>query len=80
MTEITITGPGGVINFEYYVILKALQAAGIKVEEQNEYGYTGEDRLHLAEQHTSLMAGRLAGGDIKEWKVKLKANHIPWGG
>lgn len=74
---ITITGPGGVINFEYYVILKALRDAGISVTEDNESAYA---EAVDAEEHVCAVSDRLTSGDIKNWCVRLEARHLPWGG
>lgn len=77
MSVITITGPGGVINFEYYVILKALRDAGISVTEDNECAYA---EAVEAEEHVTAIGERLLSGDIKNWSVRLEARHLPWGG
>lgn len=75
MTEIKITGPGGVINYEYYVILKALKDAGIQVEEIN------DSPEESPEKHLEMIKSRIDTGFIKSpWQVKLIANHMPWGG
>lgn len=76
MSVITITGPGGVINFEYYLILNALRAAGITVIENNDCAVA----THEAEEHIQMISERLASGDIKNWSVRLEAKHLPWGG
>lgn len=77
MSVITITGPGGVINFEYYIILKALKDAGIEVAEVNDCAYETSDE---ADRHVALIGDRLQSGDIKNWSVQLEARHLPWGG
>lgn len=74
---ITITGPGDVINFEYYLILKALRDAGIDVIEDNPYGYSGDAE---PSKHITQIQERLSSGQIKNWAVQLNAKHIPWGG
>lgn len=77
MSVITITGPGGVINFEYYLILKALKDAGIEVAEVNVCAYETPDE---ADRHVAIIGDRLRSGDIKSWSVQLEARHLPWGG
>jgi hypothetical protein len=77
MSVITITGPGEVINFEYYLVLKALKDAGIEVAEVNECAYQTSAEV---EQHLLTIGGRIASGDIKNWSVRLEAKHLPWGG
>lgn len=77
MNNIIITGPGGVINFEYYLILKALRDAGINVVEDNPYGYSDDAESF---EHISQIQERISSGEIKNWSVLLKANHQPWGG
>ena len=44
-TDIIISGLGSVINYEYYVILKALQDAGITVVEDNPHPHEDPQKL-----------------------------------
>lgn len=72
--QITITGPGGVINYEYYTILEALKNAGIRIVEDNSHP---EENPHEFTREIKNRLDNEYNGDI--W-VKLSANHIPWGG
>lgn len=75
MNEVKITGPGGCINYEYYVILKALQDAGFEVIEDN---YAPEEN---SEEFVKEIRRRIDTGFIESpHQVKLVANHVPWGG
>jgi hypothetical protein len=67
-TRITISGPGGCINREYYVILKALRDAGFEVEEEN-----GCPKDHPG-------SPPIIDGLKYDGLVRLKADHLPWGG
>lgn len=76
-TTITISGPGSVINFEYYLILKALRDVGITVLEDNDEGHSDVEK---SAEYVKQLSERLASGEIKDWTVQLKAKHLPWGG
>ena len=71
--KIDITGPGGVINYEYLTVLNALRAAGITVIESN-------DCQEIAsEEFLDMIRQRIDDGIVKK-EVILHANHLPWGG
>lgn len=71
---ITVSGPGSAINLEYYLILKAFEEAGIVVEQDNPYPKEDPNSyLHsLLEEIKDKRLGMI--------KVKLIAQHYPWGG
>jgi hypothetical protein len=73
IVKIEITGPGGVINYEYLTVLNALKAAGITVIESN-------DCPEIApEEFLDMIRQRMDDGIVKK-EVTLHANHLPWGG
>ena len=74
MITIEITGLGGTINYPKEVIVKALKEAGLRVEVQD--AHPTED----AEEMMSLMKERINSGEIKDWKVNVKATHCFWPG
>ena len=73
MVKIEITGPGGVINYEYLVVLDALKAAGIDVLESNDYPEIAP------EEFLDMIRQRIDDGIVKK-EVILYAYHRPWGG
>ena len=74
VTTIEITGLGGTINYPKEVIVKALKEAGLQVEVQD--AHPTED----AEEMMRLMKERIDSGEIKDWKVNVKATHCFWPG
>lgn len=74
MTEIRITGAGGTISYEYYVILKALKEAGLTVVEQNDFPESNPQK------HLKTIKRRITTEVIEDKEVKLIAVHVPWGG
>lgn len=72
---ITISGPGTTFNYELEIIKRALEAAHLKVEVVNEYPSeeSPDEMLKRVER-------QIAEGDLRPRKVKLIADHIPWGG
>lgn len=71
--KIEITGPGGVINYEYLTVLNALRAAGINVIESNDY------QEIAPEEFLDMIRQRIDDGIVIK-EVSLYANHQPWGG
>jgi hypothetical protein len=74
MVTITITGAGGTINYETEIIVKALKEAGCTVEIKDEHPCDNP------EEFIKLIRERIDSGYIKEKKVYIKTNHLPWGG
>lgn len=74
MIEITVEGPGGNINVPMELIKRALEDYGIKVQVVNDH--LNKDIEGMLE----IIKERIDSGYIKEYKVKLIADHIPWGG
>lgn len=85
MTTITITGMGGVINYEAYVIKEALEKAGCTVEMENNHPEPDIEEMK-AEIYNRITNDDWAGpefpslkGKIKK-EVKIVVQHLPWGG
>lgn len=83
MTTITITGPGGIINYEAEIIRKALVEAGCTVTYNND---SAEDNpqafveaIHLRLTDPNWGAPFLEPGVITK-EVVINVNHLPWGG
>ena len=74
ITTIEIKGPGGTINYPTGVIVKALKEAGLQVEIQDDYPSNNIEEI-LSENKKMIEDGR-----IKDWKINVKATHLPWGG
>ena len=74
MITIEITGLGGTIDYPKEVIVKALKEAGLQVEVQD--AHSSED----AEEMMRLTKERIDSGEIKDWKVNVKATHCFWPG
>lgn len=81
---ITITGPGGVINFETIIIKRALEDAGIIVEVEDDTPF-GSRPIHplviqeTEDEYVERVTTMYRSGKIKN-TVKLIAKHCPWGG
>ena len=74
MITIEITGLGGTINYPKEVIVKALKEAGLQVEVQDDYPSDNADEL------MSKTKKAIDSGEIKDWKINVKAKHLFWGG
>ena len=74
ITTIEIKGPGGTINYPTGVIVKALKEAGLQVEVQDSHPSDNIEEI-LIENKKMIDDGR-----IKDWKINVKATHLPWGG
>ena len=74
MITIEITGLGGTIDYPKEVIVKALKEAGLQVEVQD--AHSSED----AEEMMRITKERIDSGEIKDWKVNVKATHCFWPG
>jgi hypothetical protein len=75
-TKITITGPGGTINFEVEVIRAALAAHNVTVNVINDHPFVN-DFLPTPEEFVAYRKDLHA---IQPHTVTIEANHIPWGG
>lgn len=74
-STIKISGPGGCINMEYFLILRFLQKLGYIIEENNQYPDSFEfDKLSLDELIKKVTNNKM------QFKVKLEAEHWVWGG
>jgi hypothetical protein len=71
---ITIVGPGGTIDYEAVVIRRALEAAGVRVVEENTNPCSDPDEC------LRVIRDRLDTGYIKHKAVRLVVTHQPWGG
>jgi len=67
-------GTSSIINLEYYLILKALEEAGIVVEQDN------PDPKEDPNNYMNSLLGELKNKRLSMLKVKLIAKHYPWGG
>ena len=74
MITIEITGLGGTINYPKEVIVKALKEAGLQVEVQDDNPCKDIDEM------MSVMKKSIDSGEIKDWKVNVKATHCFWPG
>jgi hypothetical protein len=74
MITIEITGLGGTIDYPKEVIVKALKEAGLQVEVQDDYPSKNADEM------MGLMKKQIDSGEIKDWKVNVKAKHCFWPG
>jgi hypothetical protein len=74
MITVEITGMGGTIAYQKEVIVKALKEAGLEVEVQDDYPYKD------AEEMMSETKRRIDNGEIKDWKINVKAKHCFWPG
>jgi hypothetical protein len=74
MITVEITGLGGTIDYPKEVIVKALKDAGLQVEVQDDYPSKDADEM------MSLMKKQIDSGEIKDWKVNVKAKHCFWPG
>jgi hypothetical protein len=68
--EVKVIGPGGCVNFPYELIMRALQAVNADVEYVNEY--YKPNIFSPNEVKTEDL--------LKNYKIKLVADHRPWGG
>jgi hypothetical protein len=74
MITIEITGLGGTINYPKEVIVKALKEAGLQVEVQDDCPSKDADEM------MSSTKKQIDSGEIKDWKVNVKAKHCFWPG
>lgn len=74
-TTIKVSGPGSCINNELAVISKALSDAGFVVEIENEYPAEDVTEDELVARITRLNQTR-----NPKSKIKIVADHQPWGG
>lgn len=71
--EVKVSGPGMCINSELEIIRRALVAEGFVVDVTNPYPPSDETIDEHVERLRSL-------GHAKRTKIRLIANHCPWGG
>ena len=74
MITVEITGLGGTIDYPKEVIVKALKEAGLQVEVQDDYPAKDADEM------MDETKKRIDSGEIKDWKVNVKATHCFWPG
>lgn len=74
MVTITISGAGGIINYETEIIVNALREAGCIVDIEDKHPCDNPEEL------IKVIRERIDSGYIKQKKVFVKTNHIPWGG
>lgn len=82
---ITITGPGGIVNYEAEVIIAALQAAGVNVMVDNPQP-SKDPAAMVAEIYKRLTDDNWAGDEYPNLRGRIEkyahvvVKHIPWGG
>ena len=69
MITVEITGLGGTIDYPKEVIVKALKEAGLQVEVQDDNPSKDVDEM------MSVMKKSIDSGEIKDWKINVKAKH-----
>jgi hypothetical protein len=74
MITVEITGLGGTIDYPKEVIVKALKEAGLQVEVQDDNPSKDVDEM------MSVMKKSIDSGEIKDWKINVKATHCFWPG
>jgi hypothetical protein len=74
MITIEITGLGGTIDYPKEVIVKALKEAGLQVEVQDDNPSKDVDEM------MSVTKTMIDSGEIKDWKINVKATHCFWPG
>lgn len=80
---VTVTGPGGIINYEVEVIKRALEAAHVRVEVINPHPDDNPEKM-VQEIERRLTDDQWAAPYTWSKRitksVKLVADHCPWGG
>lgn len=88
MTTVTVTGMGGCIRNEIFLIADTLRKAGYDVsiddaEYPAEQYDDPEDIERTRERCVLFNSGQLSEGQTsthRRLRVVIKANHLPWGG
>jgi hypothetical protein len=78
-TKVIVRGPGGVINYEAEIIIRALKAEGFTVEVTNECPEDHDGNVNverMLEHRRNLRANDLEHKD----NVVVVVDHLPWGG
>lgn len=73
--KVTVSGPGGCIDYEVEVIRRALEAEGLKVNVIDPHPFEPNESFANIDEllaHCKTLSGSIT--------VDLIANHIPWGG
>ena len=73
--KITVEGLGGLINFEYYLIVQALRDAGCNVVEDNDYPYTDIEAKEYLDKVKKAYRNSSPSN-----RAIVSAKHFPWGG
>lgn len=79
MTTITISGPGGSIQYEVEIIRRLLESEGFKVSVKDKYPFVpdkaeGFDSWEEYQEHRRKLLSE------KQKEIELIADHLPWGG
>lgn len=89
--EVIVRGPGGIINSELMFIEKALRKQGYNVEVKNEHpeseilkqNFIRENKREPTEQELKKLLSDFEERSLstaRKVDIKLKADHLPWGG
>lgn len=73
MIEIIVRGPGGCISVEAEIVRRALVAFGYSVYGEDEYAIP-------ADKIGEIMATVRASKTLRAQPIRLKVDHLPWGG
>ena len=80
MSHILITGAGGTLGAEVYVIQKALEEFGYVVELKDQHPNVYESDAardeFIEHQHKHVQSGKCANFN----HIVLETKHLPWGG
>lgn len=77
--KVTVSGPGGCINYEAETIKRALEAAGCFVDYENSHPDQRVVEEHRSTRDDDFNPLLVAPKRIKSY-VKLIVEHCPWGG
>jgi hypothetical protein len=85
ITIVTIAGLGGTINYETIIIRRALEAAGIIVEVEDDYPFNKREPDLTEDEYLDRIKDRRENWPFDNleqplYKVKLITEHCPVGG
>jgi hypothetical protein len=84
-TTVTIAGPGETFNYETIIIRRALEAAGILVEVEDDYPFNKREPDLTEDEYLDRIKDRRENWPFNKleqplYTVKLITEHCPWGG
>jgi hypothetical protein len=85
MITITISGPGGCMEYELETIKRALIGAGINLHIINPYPWVDSpDKMpheeYMKKRREDLLSGQQLVDAIKNDRTTIIVEHMPWGG